>query len=98
MLDCAKEGAGSGAGVLAARAGHHGDACGERRSRSWARPDGRLGFSSGVGPGGGSAAQVMSWVVLPVFLPFLLILVFARMAVVRAGSPAGQQAQGVLRG
>ncbi len=42
----------------------------------------------------------MSWVVLPVFLPFLLVvLVRARMAAVRgAGSPAGQQAQGVLGG
>jgi hypothetical protein len=61
----------------------------------------RLGFLSGVaGPGGGSAAQVMSWVVLPVFLPFLLVvLVLAHMAVVRgAGSPGGQQAQGVLGG
>src|SRR6266571_7506970 len=59
----------------------------------------RLGFSSGVaGPGGGSAAQVMSTVVLPVFLPFLLVVVvLARIAVVRgAGSPAGQQAQRVL--
>src|SRR6266851_7181528 len=57
----------------------------------------RLGFSSGVaGPGGGSAAQVMPWVVLP-FL--LVVLVLTRVAVERgAGSPAGQQAQGVLGG
>src|SRR4051794_40025834 len=42
----------------------------------------------------------MSWVVLPVFLPFVLVVaVRTRMAVVRgAGSPAGQQAQGVLGG
>src|SRR5437016_5276769 len=42
----------------------------------------------------------MSWVVLPVFLSFLLVvLVLGRMAVVRgADSPAGQQAQGVLGG
>src|SRR5579859_572645 len=46
----------------------------------------RLGFSSGVaGPGGGSAVQVMSWVVLPVFLPFVLVVaVRARMAVGRS--------------
>ena len=42
----------------------------------------------------------MSWVVLPVFVPFVLVVVVrARMAVVRgAGRPAGQQAQGVLGG
>src|SRR6266581_2155875 len=43
----------------------------------------------------------MSWVVLPVFLPFLLVvLVHARTAVGRGAgsSPAGQQAQGVLGG
>ena len=43
----------------------------------------------------------MSWVVLPVFLPFVLVVaVRARMAVGRrgAGSPAGQQAQGILGG
>lgn len=34
MLDCAKEGAGSGAGGLAARAGHRSDACGEGCSQS----------------------------------------------------------------
>src|SRR5258708_27806310 len=56
--------------------------------------------SAAAGPGGGSAAQVMSPAMLPVFRPFLLVvLVLARMAVVRgAGSPAGQEVQGVLRG
>ena len=51
-------------------------------------PAGVLFWSGVAGPGGGSAAQVMSWAVLPVFLPFLLVvLVLARMAVVRgAGS------------
>ena len=42
----------------------------------------------------------MSWVVLPVFLPFLLVvLALARMAVASgAGSPAGQQAQASYEG
>ena len=42
----------------------------------------------------------MPWVAASVCMPFLLVVpVLARMAVVRgAGSPAGQQAQGVLGG
>src|SRR6266568_3577028 len=44
------------------------------------------------------AALVVSPVVLPGFLPFLLVLLLARTVVRGAGSPAGQQAQGVLGG
>ena len=64
-----------------------------RRSRASPKLEGPSGF---VGPGGGSAARVVSAVLAR---GMLVVVVRAGLAVVRgAGGPAGEQAQCVVRG
>jgi hypothetical protein len=73
----ASEGAGSGAGAVAARAGHHGDACGERRSRSRARPL--------------TGAAVAAWPAVALVGSYELLMVIIRSAQAPEGTVPGRE-------